>query len=320
MLAELGYKQELQRSRKRVHDFAISFSIISILAGCFTSYAIAMNAGGPIAISIGWPLVGAFVLLVALAMAEILSADPTAGGLYFWAGRLARQNKRVWARYVGWFNFLGEVAATAAIDYGAAVTWMALLSLFTGIEGLTADASWPSSSSSGCTGRSTPSASTSSNCSPTSAPGGTSWAWRSSWRSSPSCRTTTRPCRGRLPLREPHRLGRGAFLIGLLMAQYTYTGFDASAHVAEETINASTEAPKGLVRSVWVSILAGWVLLVAVTAAIQDYDQALGTDIGLLPPSLHRRRAVRCRARRRRTSASWPSPRPCRRRTGRRRR
>ena len=65
-----------------------------------------------------------------------------------------------------------------------------------------------------------------------------------------------------------------AFLIGLLMAQYTYTGYDASAHVAEETMNASTEAPKGIVRSVWVSILAGWVLLVAVTAAIQDYDAA----------------------------------------------
>ena len=76
------------------------------------------------------------------------------------------------------------------------------------------------------------------------------------------------------------------FLIGLLMAQYTYTGFDASAHVAEETINASTEAPKGLVRSVWVSILAGWVLLVAVTAAIQNYDSTLATDIGLPPAQI----------------------------------
>jgi amino acid transporter len=77
-----------------------------------------------------------------------------------------------------------------------------------------------------------------------------------------------------------------AFLIGLLMAQYTYTGFDASAHVAEETKNASVEAPKGIVRSVWVSILAGWVLLVAVTAAIQDYEGALTTDIGLPPAQI----------------------------------
>src|SRR5689334_23135939 len=133
MLAELGYKQELHRGMSGFSNFAVSFSIISVLAGCITSYAIAMNAGGPIAISIGWPLVGAFVLLVALAMAEVCSSYPTAGGLYFWAGRLARRNKRVWAWYVGWFNFLGEIAVTAAIDYGAAVTWMALLDLVWGV-------------------------------------------------------------------------------------------------------------------------------------------------------------------------------------------
>src|SRR6476469_4093529 len=129
MLAGLGYKQELHRGMSGFSNFAVSFSIISVLAGCITSYAIAMNAGGPIAISIGWPLVGAFVLLVAMAMAEVCSVYPTAGGLYFWAGRLARRNKRVWAWYVGWFNFLGEIAVTAAIDYGAAVTWMAFLNL-----------------------------------------------------------------------------------------------------------------------------------------------------------------------------------------------
>src|SRR6476659_430364 len=132
MLAELGYKQELHRGMSGFSNFAVSFSIISVLAGCITSYAIAMNAGGPIAISIGWPLVGAFVLLVALAMAEICSVYPTAGGLYWWAGRLAQRNKREWAWFVGWFNFLGEVAVTASIADGAALTWSAVLTLATG--------------------------------------------------------------------------------------------------------------------------------------------------------------------------------------------
>src|SRR3954452_20733925 len=134
MLAELGYKQELHRGLSGFSNFAVSFSIISVLAGCITSYLIAMNAGGPVAITIGWPLVGLFVLCVALAMGEICSVYPTAGGLYFWAGRLARRNRAVWAWYVGWFNFLGEVAVTAAIDYGAAVTWMALLNLTFGVS------------------------------------------------------------------------------------------------------------------------------------------------------------------------------------------
>ena len=70
------------------------------------------------------------------------------------------------------------------------------------------------------------------------------------------------------------------------MAQYTYTGYDASAHVAEETKNASIEAPKGIVMSVWVSILAGWVLLVSVTAAIQDYDAQRATETGLPPAQI----------------------------------
>ena len=93
-LAELGYKQELHRGMTGFSNFAVSFSIISILAGCITTYYLAMDAGGPLAITLGWPIVGLFVLLVALAMAEVCSAYPTAGGLYFWAGRLARRNKR----------------------------------------------------------------------------------------------------------------------------------------------------------------------------------------------------------------------------------
>lgn len=289
MLAELGYKQELHRGMSGFSNFAVSFSIISVLAGCITSYAIAMNAGGPIAISIGWPLVGAFVLLVALAMAEICSVYPTAGGLYFWAGRLARRNKRVWAWYVGWFNFLGEVAVTAAIDYGAAVTWMALLSLVTGIEVTAVSTFVAFLVIIGLHGLlntfGVNLVKLLSNVS----------AW---WHlvgvavivavlafvpdQHQSLSWTFFHFENRTGWDAPFY----AFLIGLLMAQYTYTGFDASAHVAEETINAATEAPKGLVRSVWVSILAGWVLLVAVTAAIQDYDKVLGTDIGLPPAQI----------------------------------
>ncbi|TQM62483.1 amino acid permease [Humibacillus xanthopallidus] len=289
MLAELGYKQELHRGMSGFSNFAVSFSIISVLAGCITSYAIAMNAGGPIAISIGWPLVGAFVLLVALAMAEICSVYPTAGGLYFWAGRLARRNKRVWAWYVGWFNFLGEVAVTAAIDFGAAVTWMALLSLLTGIEVTAVSTFIAFLIIIGLHGLlntfGVNLVKVLSNVS----------AW---WHlvgvaiivavlalvpdQHQSLSWTFLHFENRTGWDAPFY----AFLIGLLMAQYTYTGFDASAHVAEETINATTEAPKGLVRSVWVSILAGWVLLVAVTASIQDYDAALATDIGLPPAQI----------------------------------
>src|SRR3712207_8761808 len=84
LLHRLGYAQELFRSMGGFENFAISFTIISILAGCLTSYFIAFNNGGPVAITWGWLLVGAFCTIVAFAMSELASAYPTAGGLYYW--------------------------------------------------------------------------------------------------------------------------------------------------------------------------------------------------------------------------------------------
>ena len=136
-LAELGYTQELRRGMSAFSNFAISFSIISILAGCITSYRIALVSGGPSALTLGWLIVGVMVLAVALAMAEVCSRYPTAGGLYYWAGRLAKTNKRQWAWFVGWFNFMGEVAVTAAIDFGCASTWMAFASLMGWVDEVT---------------------------------------------------------------------------------------------------------------------------------------------------------------------------------------
>ena len=108
-------------------NFAISFTIISILAGCLTSYYIAFNNGGPVAITWGWLLVGAFCVLVAMAMGEIASAMPTAGALYFWASKLGGPP---WGWFTGWFNLIGQIAVTAAIDYGAAIFTTALLNLW----------------------------------------------------------------------------------------------------------------------------------------------------------------------------------------------
>ena len=116
-LHKLGYAQELYRSWA-ASSFAISFTIISILAGCLTSYYIAFNQGGPIAVTWGWLLVGGFCIIVALAMGEIASTYPTAGGLYYWASKLGGP---AWGWFTGWFNLVGQIAVTAAIGYGCAV-------------------------------------------------------------------------------------------------------------------------------------------------------------------------------------------------------
>src|SRR3954467_4241403 len=125
-LAELGYRQDLDRRMSGFANFAMSFTIISILSGALTLYGTGINYGGPMQEAIGWPIVSLFVIIVALSMAELASAFPTAGGLYWWASRLGGPG---WGCFTGWFNLIGQVAITAGIDYGAATFTTALLNL-----------------------------------------------------------------------------------------------------------------------------------------------------------------------------------------------
>jgi amino acid transporter len=88
VLHSMGYAQELRRRMSLFSNFAISFSIICILAGGITSFQLGFCAGGGASIGIGWPLACLFSLVVACSMGQIASAYPTAGGLYHWASIL----------------------------------------------------------------------------------------------------------------------------------------------------------------------------------------------------------------------------------------
>ncbi len=274
-LHKLGYAQELRRGMGGFSNFAISFSIISILTGGITTYYLGMDAGGPIVITTGWFIVGAFTLLVGMGMAEICSAYPTAGGLYYWSARLATKNKAAWSWATGWFNLVGQVAVTASIDYGMAVYVGFILSLYDSgfhstvrwvlviyaiilalhgllnsfrvkLVGFLADVSvwWhilgtliivvalfaiPSHHQSA-----------------------------SFLFSHQNLTGWTGPFAGVY-----------AFAIGLLLAQYTLTGYDASAHMTEETHVAARSGPNGIVRAIYVSIIAGFILNLSMTLAIQ---------------------------------------------------
>ncbi len=292
VLAEMGYTQELHRGMSAFSNFAVSFSIISILAGCITSYGIALRSGGPSTLVLGWALVGVFVLCVALAMAEICSRFPTAGGLYFWAGQLATKNKRVWAWYVGWFNFLGEVAVTAAIDFGAATTWMAFARLTWGVE-VTATNTFAlfaviivSHALLNQFGVNL--VSLLSNISAWWHVVGVAVIVAVLWIMPENHQSVEWTLTG-WHNETGWAFAPYVFLMGLLMAQYTYTGYDASAHVAEETKGAQLSAPRGIVLSVLVSVIGGFILLYSITAAIPDKSeaglQALSTSETGLPPA-----------------------------------
>src|ERR671936_1120631 len=116
-LAELGYRQELIRAWSGFTNFAISFTIISVLAGVFTNFSFAWTAGGPAGIAFGWPILCAFVLLVGFSMAELTSAFPTAGGPYWWAAKLGGAG---WSWFTGWVKIIGLVSNLAGGCFPAA--------------------------------------------------------------------------------------------------------------------------------------------------------------------------------------------------------
>src|SRR4029453_1112409 len=113
----LGYAQELLRSMGGFSNFAISFSIISILTGAVILYDYGRAWAGTAASLIGWPLITIFVLCIAAAMAEVASAYPTAGGLYYWASKMKNKN---WGWWTAWLNLVGQFAIVAGINYAAA--------------------------------------------------------------------------------------------------------------------------------------------------------------------------------------------------------
>jgi amino acid permease (GABA permease) len=273
-LHELGYAQELRRHMSGFTNFAVSFTIISILSGCLTLYGTGMNSGGPVIITWGWPFVGVMTLFVGLAMAEVCSSYPTAGGLYYWSAKLAPRNPAAWSWFTGWFNFLGQVAVTAGIDFGAAFFLNALLNLQWGFDtrpwhtivlfaailllhgivnqfGVRLIAILNNVS-----------------------------VW---WHIlgvlvivgvlafAPAHHQSASWVFGHFV----NNTGWGSkfyvLLLGLLLAQYTFTGYDASAHMTEETHTAARSGPRGIVTSIIVSLLAGWLLLIGITFAIQKY-------------------------------------------------
>ena len=129
----MGYAQELDRRMSKFSNFAVSFTIISILSGCLTLYGYGLLHGGPPVMLWGWLLVGTLVIFAGMSLGEICSAFPTAGGLYYWSAKLAPgKSGPIWSWFTGWFNLLGQVAVTAGISFGCAFSISAFLAIWTG--------------------------------------------------------------------------------------------------------------------------------------------------------------------------------------------
>jgi amino acid transporter len=271
-LARLGYAQQLLRDIGGFGSFALSFSVISILTGAVTLYSHGLKHGGPLVMSAGWWLVAIMTLTVAASLAELASALPTAGALYHWARTLGGEAA---GYYTAWFNIIGQFAITAAIDYGLAEFLAPMI-------GLDVKQRWPVVGL--CAGLLFVHAL----CNHVGVRVVNVCNWLSAWYHVAGVALVIGCLAALAPLSpasflattsSPAGMGLGyAFVLGLLQAQWTFTGYDASAHVSEETRDPRRVAPWGIFLSVAVSALAGAALLSVVTLAIRDLPAAIAAD------------------------------------------
>jgi amino acid transporter len=301
-LRALGYGQVLARRLRAFSNFALSLSIICILAGGITSFHLGLCSVGGASIGLGWPLVGLFALAVAATMGQLASTFPTAGGLYHWAAILGG---RGWGWTTAWFNLAGLITVLAAINVGT--YRFAMSGLFAGalspsvdfmiqtlvIGLITLSQAAINHIGIGITAKLTD--------------------FSGYWILFVAAVLTV--CiLAFAPVLDPARLvtienfsGTAGgyvwpatdsfvllFALGALLPAYTITGFDASAHAAEETIDAAKSVPRAIVRSVLVSAIAGWILLGVVViaapslpaAAAQGEGAFLSILNGVLPRAL----------------------------------
>jgi len=269
-LSKLGYKQELRRSFGGFSNFALSFSVISILTGAVTLYGYGLSMGGPRQMTLGWPLATLGTLLIVLSMAELCSAFPTSGGMIHWSAQLGGPT---WAWLTAWLNIIGLVTAIAGIDYGCAQFLLPILKVTATTPHLLLVYGLLLLSQTGLNHYSV------------------RWVSLLNDASVPVHILGVVILVGALlvfaPKQPLHFLWQASsssgihasywwlFLLGLLQAQWTYTGFDASAHVAEETVDPRWRAPWAMVMSVGVSGVFGYILILSLTLAIPNVNQVL---------------------------------------------
>lgn len=288
ILHGMGYAQELSRSMSKFSNFAISFSIICILSGGINSFAQAISSVGGAGAGIGW-IVGCILSgMFALAMAQIASAFPTAGGLYHWGSILGN---RFWGWLTAWLNLLGLITVLGAINIGTAyffagtfgpmfgfagtdgqvVVFVAAITIIQAIfNHIGIKATTFLTDISGYIIFVTTAVLVIA-CLYFAPAIDISRLWTF---------TNYSGAAGGNVFPESGNMGY-LFLLCLLLPVYTITGYDASAHTSEETKNAAQSVPEGIIKAVLWSSLIGWIMICAITLAIPDLSVAAGQGFGM---------------------------------------
>ncbi len=297
-LKKMGYEQELHRHMSGFSNFAISFSIICILAGGISAFPQALGAGGAASVSIGWLVGGLFAVIVALAMAQISSSYPTAGGLYHWSSILGGKG---YGWCTAWFNLLGLIFVVASVNYGVYDPFFkTLIAPLLGVT-MPTDLILPVLGSdiaavlfiAAITALQAiliyrfPKFTTKI----TDISGYLIFAIAVILTVSLLAFHHGNLDFGRLFTFTNFTGTEGSvwpksegtlfpFLLGLVFVCYTITGFDASAHTSEETKDAAKSVPKGILNSVIYSVIFGWIMICTFILVMPDIAGGVKQGLG----------------------------------------
>ncbi|PVH33549.1 hypothetical protein PAHAL_8G021500 [Panicum hallii] len=265
-LRELGYKQELKRHLSVLSNFSISFTVISVLTGVTTLYNTGLAFGGPATMTLGWFVVGAFTMAVGLFMAEICSAFPTSGGLYYRSARLSGDRWAPFASWItGWFNIVGQWAGTASIDFSLAQLIQVIVLLSTG----------GNNGGGYLASKYVVFAFHAAILLSHAIINSLSITWLSFFG---QFAALWNMLEGQAKFVFTHfntdnsagiHSNLYIFVLGLLMSQYTLSGYDASAHM---------EWPIGIISAIGISLIVGWGYILGITFAVKDISYLLSPD------------------------------------------
>ncbi|KXS14563.1 amino acid transporter [Gonapodya prolifera JEL478] len=281
-LAKMGYKQEFNRGFKFIHNFGVSFSILSVIVGVNTLLSYALVAGGSAGAVLGWIVVSFFTILVGYSLTEICSAMPTAGGLYFWAARLGGEKwGPVLSWYTSWIVIIGGVcgfvsgsysisqfvwslvmvwkpdlqvtiAMVAVVAIGTILVAAILNSIHERVLGLLMEISVYTHIV------------------------GTVFVIIMVLVKAPTKQSASFVFQSFNNLTGQDSMGY-AVLLGFLFPAWNFLGFDASAHIAEETVDSHIHAARGIYTSITSAVILGFAFLLALLFSIQDFDAILAS-------------------------------------------
>ncbi|KAF9188393.1 hypothetical protein BGZ51_000639 [Haplosporangium sp. Z 767] len=292
-LASLGYKQNMKRQFTGLQNFGFTLTNSSVLIGIIPLFGFGLKTGGPVVAVWGWLLVAFFVMFIGLGMAEICSTFPTAGGLYFWTAKLGGPKwGPMFSWYEAWFNMLGQVAGCSGSVLAAALFMNTLISIweptyvpsgkkdFYIMAALMITAGLVNTAG----GRALKIASLVSvfvHIFGTIVIIIVVLAGAPKLQSAEFVFTEFRDYTGYTTSSNASPVL--VFMLGLLQSQWSMLGYDASAHMSEETEKSYVNGPRGILMSIFASVMIGLGLALALTFGIQNYEDTKDSPFGAAP-------------------------------------